>query len=151
AAFAVAGTFVACSAGEGKPLAVKPGARVNPQTAAALKLAIADYNQGKYKDAVVKLEDVDKNGLCNDRTHYNIALCYQCMNQTVLAKMHYLWVLKNGSDPTLKAYSQSEYSQIANYQSHRTYDGQGNTFAASSNSHTRPMALVNDGFPPGFS
>jgi len=143
--------LLACSAGEAKRLVVRSAPKVNPQNAAALKLAIADYKQGRYKDAVVRLEDVDRRGLCNEGTHYYIALCYQCMNQTVLAKMHYQWVLQYGRDATLRAYSQAAYQQLAYYQSHRTYSGQGNIFAVSSaKPYSRSQAVASNGFNPGF-
>ncbi len=144
--------LLAGSTGEAKRLVVKPSPKVNPQTAAALKLAIADYNQGKYKNAVVRLEDVDRRGLCNERTHYYIGLCYQSMNQTVLAQMHYQWVLQYGKDATLKSYAQSAYQQIAYYQGHRTYAGQGNNFErVTSNPYSNAGAVASQPANPGFS
>lgn len=82
----------------------------------------------KYKDAAQKFEKLDAEGACCETTHYYLAQCYQGMNQTVQAQTHYQWVAYYGKDPTLKQYATVAYNQLAYYQNHRTYKGQGNNF-----------------------
>lgn len=90
--------------------------------------AINDYQAGKHSSAAALLEDLDKKGLCNDKVHYYLALCYQSLNQVARAQMHYQWVYTYSKDPRLKYQAQVGWYQLAKYQSHRTYEGQGNNF-----------------------
>lgn len=87
------------------------------------------YNEGKYKESLGHLQHLDASGHCCDKVHYYIALDYHGMNQTVPAEMNYEWVCNYSKDKTLQTYANSALEQIAYYQGHRTYGGQGNNFS----------------------
>jgi hypothetical protein len=91
--------------------------------------AVGIFNSGKYKDALAAFQRLDEDGFCCDKVHYYIAQSYQGMNQTAPAALNYQWVCRYSKDPTLNYYSQVALSQLAYYQGHRTYGGQGNNFA----------------------
>ena len=79
----------------------------------------------KYSEAADHFEYIDAHGGCCDETHYYLALCYQGENQTVLAQMHYQWVTSNSKNARLRQYANYANDQLAYYQAHRTYSGQG--------------------------
>ena len=91
--------------------------------------AVGKFNAGKYKEALAGFQHLDESGFCCDKVHYYIAQSYQGMNQTAPAALNYQWVCMYSKDPTLNYYSQVALNQLAYYQGHRTYNGQGNYFA----------------------
>jgi hypothetical protein len=103
-----------------------------PQQTAKINAALQKYNLKKYKESAQGLEDVDSHGGCCDRVHYFLALNYLNLNQTVLAQMHYQWVMSNSKNARLRQYADYGNEQLAYYQSHRTYGGQGSISPAMS-------------------
>ncbi|PWU02718.1 MAG: hypothetical protein C5B53_01355 [Candidatus Melainabacteria bacterium] len=99
--------------------------------------AVGKFNAGKYKEALAGFQHLDESGFCCDKVHYYIAQSYQGMNQTAPAALNYQWVCMYSKDPTLNYYSQVALNQLAYYQGHRTYGGQGNNF-----SRVRPNTFV---------
>lgn len=83
---------------------------------------LADKN---WSGAAERFEFMDAHGGCCDETHYYLAQCYQGQNQTVLAQMHYQWVASNSKNARLRQYAGIANEQLAYYQAHRTYSGQG--------------------------
>jgi hypothetical protein len=96
-----------------------------PQNSPQLVQAVQSYSQGKYKDSAERFEFIDSHGGCCDKVHYFLGLDYQNMNQTVLAQMHYQWVVSNSKNPRLRQYADAASEQLAYYQAHRSYSGQG--------------------------
>jgi hypothetical protein len=104
------------------------GKKVNLANAPEYKDAVHTFMDQKYSVALEKFQALDKNGYCCDMVHYYIAQCYQYMNQVQPAMLHYEWVDTYSKDPRLKYYADGAYQQLAYYNGHRTYSGQGNNF-----------------------
>ncbi|HEY9716087.1 MAG TPA: hypothetical protein V6C69_01355 [Trichormus sp.] len=104
------------------------GKKVDLAHAPEYKDAVHTFMDKKYADALVKFQSLDKNGYCCDMVHYYIAQCYQYTNQVRPAMLHYEWVDTYSKDPRLKYYADGAYQQLAYYNEHRTYAGQGNNF-----------------------
>lgn len=142
---AVAISLALCLAGAAASLYFCPDAyaRKSSKKAAAKKWtpefvqATRDFAQGKYKVAAEKFENADRTGLCCDKTHYYLALCYHNLNQTNLAGQHYSWVYSYSKDPLLKYQAQVGFESVSRYASSRQYAGQGNTFVGWSASSGR--------------
>ena len=96
-----------------------------PQNSAELNQALQAYARGKYKDSAQSFEYIDSHGGCCDKVHYFLGLDYQNLNQTVLAQMHYQWVMSNSKNLRLRQYADVANEQLAYYQAHRSYSGQG--------------------------
>jgi len=88
------------------------------------------YQQGKYKEAITLLENLDAHGGCCQWTHYYLGLCYQGLNQLGLSYRHYEWVLSFGKDPNLRRYSQFAQETLTYYAANRTYAGQSGIMGA---------------------
>ena len=99
---------------------------------AQLNKALQSYAEGKYKESATGLEYVDSHGGCCDKVHYFLGLDYQNLNQTVLAQMHYQWVTSNSKNARLRQYADAANENLAYYQAHRTYGGQGGVTQAMS-------------------
>jgi len=104
------------------------GKKVNLGSSPAYKEAVATFMNKKYADALGKFQTLDKNGFCCDMVHYYIAQCYQYTNQVNPAMSNYEWVSVYSKDPRLIYYANGAYEQLAYYNGHRTYSGQGNNF-----------------------
>jgi len=91
--------------------------------------AVQACTAGKYKDALDKLDVLDRTGWCCDKVHYYMGLCYHNLNQLQAAEQHYSIVYNFSKDPVLKYNAQVGYEQAAKYAANRTYAGQGNFFA----------------------
>jgi len=104
------------------------GKKVDLSTAPAYKDAVHTFMDKKYADALVKFQTLDSTGFCCDTVHYYIAQCYQYTNQVHEAMLHYEWVDTYSKDARLKYYADGAYQQLAYYNGHRTYAGQGNNF-----------------------
>jgi len=90
--------------------------------------AVDDYKAGKYGEALGHFYELNKKNGKDTLTHYYMGLCYQCLNQVARAQMEYSWVYYYGKDNTLRYNAQTALTTLAKYQSHRTYEGQGNNF-----------------------
>ncbi|HEY9788296.1 MAG TPA: hypothetical protein V6D17_23105 [Candidatus Obscuribacterales bacterium] len=76
-----------------------PAASAGP---VAFQQAVADYNAGKYSQALAEFESYKAAYPTNALTRYYIALCRQALGHINQAKQEYEWVSANG-DPSLKA------------------------------------------------
>ena len=63
------------------------------------------YNSGKYSQSLPLLEAAVRANAYDDSSHYYLALCYQALKQTTLAKAHFEWVAANSRNPTLRSYA----------------------------------------------
>lgn len=73
--------------------------------------AVADYNNGKYRQAIDSLVQWRNMYPNNALVHYYLGLSYQASNQFELAKTEYQWVTQNGPG-SLKANAQTALGQI---------------------------------------
>jgi hypothetical protein len=102
----------------------------------AFKKATANYQQGKYLDAIKQLEYIDSHGGCCQWVHYYLGLCYQGINQVGLSYRHFQWVLSYGKDGSLRKYSQYASDTLTYYAANRSYAGQGGIAGAVAESRT---------------
>lgn len=90
-------------------LAFQPGP-VNAE--GTFKQAVADYNAGKYREALDAFNGFKAKYPDNALTHYYLALCHQALNHQSQAKAEYEWVSAKG-DSTLKAHAAAGLKQIS--------------------------------------
>lgn len=99
----------------------------------AVKAMKADYDAGRWKDALNKIAKMKPTEL----THYYTGLCYQGQNQLARAASEFQWIAAYGKDPRLKYNSQVILNSLQAYSTRRTYQGQGNIFARTSGGYGR--------------
>lgn len=92
---------------------------------------MASYKNCKYSQAAGQFEAFNAQQPGNTAAHYYLALCYHNLNQQAQARREYEWVIKNGSDPSLKANATAGMQLLSQYRMARQY--------ASSNLSTRPQ------------
>lgn len=96
-----------------------------------LDQAVANYRAGRYSQALVQLESLNQS---DPLVHYYMGLCYHNLNQVSRALQEYQWVAQAARDPALRQNAQLGMQQLSQYQSHRTYAGQGNVYHGSASS-----------------
>ncbi len=94
----------------------------------SFQLGWQEFQNKRFGPAAEQFEIADRNGFCNDMTHYYLGLCYHNLNQTQRAIDHYSWVASYSKNPILRYQAQSGYAQVAKYAGSRTYAGNGNVF-----------------------
>ncbi len=72
---------------------------------ADLSKGVELYNAGKYSQSLPLLEAAVRANAYDDSSHYYLALCYQALKQSTLAKSHFKWVAANSRNATLRAYA----------------------------------------------
>jgi hypothetical protein len=103
-------------------------ARLNKLNSPQYIEACETYTAGHYADAMKQFQALDKSGMCCDMVHYYLALCCQRTNQIAPAISNYNYVVSYSRDDRLRNFAWGAASQLAHYQSNRTYQGHGNYF-----------------------
>lgn len=96
---------------------------------AAYYLGLEEFQKGRFGPAAEAFEEADRQGYCNDQTHYYLGLAYHNLNQTQRAVENYSWVYSYSKNPTLKYNAYVGYNQVARYANNRTYAGNGGVFS----------------------
>lgn len=76
-----------------------------PAWAGSLADGVTLYNQGKYSDALPRLQKAVRENPYDGNSHYYLALCYQSLKQNAMARQHFQWVVDGAKDEKLKAYA----------------------------------------------
>jgi len=74
--------------------------------------AVADYQAGRYAQALGKLEAVKAAYPSNALVHYYVALCQQAVGHIEQAKVEYQWVISS-RDPKLAPMATTGLSQLS--------------------------------------
>ncbi len=114
-----------------KPASSVPKPAASTVAKPTLNTALKAFNDRNFGGALAQFDQLDRQGMCNEKVHYYMARCCQQLSQVARALDNYSWVISYGKDPTLKYYAQVASSQIGRYSQHRTYAGNGNVFVAS--------------------
>ncbi|MBI4532695.1 MAG: thioredoxin fold domain-containing protein [Candidatus Melainabacteria bacterium] len=99
--------------------------------------AVQSYKSCRYSQALSQFQAISKLHGSDVLTRYYIGLCYHSLNQVGKAQNEYEWVAIHSADPALKHNAQVALQQLGQYQAHRAYQGQGNTFARANTGRPR--------------